>query len=72
MSDFTPDITIASEDESNSIDRSLLEDISEISGVESAFGMMLAIDYPVEINGNAGRLTCFLMGILCWTASKSQ
>lgn len=62
VSDFTPDITIASEDESNSIDRSLLEDISEISGVESAFGMMLAIDYPVEINGNAGKIDLFSYG----------
>ena len=62
VSDFTPDITIASEDESNSIDRSLLEDISEISGVESAFGMMLAIDYPVEINGNTGKIDLFSYG----------
>src|SRR5699024_5559248 len=62
VSDFTPDITIASEDESNSIDRSLLEDISEISGVECAFGMMLAIDYPVEINGNAGKIDLFSYG----------
>lgn len=62
VSDFTPDITIASEDESNSIDRRLLEDISEISGVESTFGMMFDIDYPVEINGNAGKIDLFSYG----------
>lgn len=33
VSDFTPDITINSQDESNSIDKSISEEISEISGV---------------------------------------
>ena len=54
VSDFTPDISIASQDDSNSIDRSLAEDISEIPGVESVFGMMYSIECPAEINGNAG------------------
>ncbi len=62
VSDFTPDITIASQDETNSIDRSLSEEISEISGVESAFGMMLHIGYPVEINGNEGTIDLFSYG----------
>ena len=53
VSDFTPDISIASQDDSNSIDRSLAEDISEIPGVESVFGMMYSIECPAEINGNA-------------------
>jgi len=62
VSDFTPDITIGSQDEKNSIDRSLSEEISEISGVESAFGMMLSIGCPVEINGNAGTIDLFSYG----------
>lgn len=62
VSDFTPDITIASQDETNSIDRSLAEKISEVSGVESAFGMMLNIGYPVEIDGNAGTIDLFSYG----------
>lgn len=37
-------------------------DISEVSGVESAFGMMLNIEYPVEINGNAGTIDLFSYG----------
>ena len=36
VSSFTPDISIASQDDSNSIDRGVLEEISEISGVDSA------------------------------------
>lgn len=62
VSDFTPDITIASQDETNSIDRSLAEEISEIPGVESAFGMMLNTGYPVEINGNEGTIDLFSYG----------
>ncbi len=62
VSDFTPDITIASQDETNSIDRNLSEEISAISGVESAFGMMLSIECPVEINGNAGTIDLFSYG----------
>ena len=53
VSDFTPDITIASQDDSNSIDPSLAEEISEIPGIESVFGMMYSIECPAEINGNA-------------------
>lgn len=52
VSNFTPDLTISSQDGSNSIDKSIAEEISEISGVESVFGMMFSIEYPVEINGN--------------------
>lgn len=61
-SKFTPDMTIASEDGTNSIDRNLVEEISEISGVESAFGMMIATGDPVEINGNAGTIDLFSYG----------
>lgn len=72
VSDFTPDITIASQDNSNSIDRSLLEEISEISGVESTFGMMLKTEYPVEINDNAGKIDLFSYGnVMMDTFKKS-
>ncbi len=62
VSDFTPDITINSQDESNSIDKSILEEISEISGVESVFGMMYSIEYPAEINGNVSTVDLFSYG----------
>lgn len=59
---FTPDITIGSQDDSNSIDKSILEEISEISGVESVFGMMYSIGYPAEINGNMSTVDLFSYG----------
>ena len=52
MSDFTPDITISSQDESNSIDKNIAEEISGIPGVESVFGMMSSVEYLAEISGN--------------------
>lgn len=54
LRNFAPDITIVSQDNTNSIDRSLVEEISKIPGVESAFGTMYALKFPVEINGNVG------------------
>ncbi len=62
VSDFTPDITISSQDESNSIDKSISEEISEISGVESVFGMMYRVEYPAEINGNTTTVDLFSYG----------
>ena len=50
---------ISSEDETNSVDRNLAEDISEIPGVKSVFGTKLHVAYPVEINGNAGTVDLF-------------
>ncbi len=51
-SSLSPEITIASEDNKNSIDRELAGKLSQISGVERAFGTMYAIKLPVLINGN--------------------
>lgn len=62
VSDFTPDITIASQDDSNSIDRSLEEEISEIPGAESVFGMMYSIECPAEINGNTETVDLYSYG----------
>lgn len=62
VSDFTPDISIASQDDSNSIDPSLAEEISEIPGIESVFGMMYSIECPAEINGNAETVDLYSYG----------
>lgn len=62
VSDFTSDITIASQDDSNSIDPSLAEEISEIPGIESVFGMMYSIECPAEINGNAETVDLYSYG----------
>jgi len=72
VSNLTPDITIESQDETNSIDKNLTEEISEISGVESAFGMMLNIGYPVEINGNAGTIDLFSYGEVMMDSFKKS
>ncbi|MEZ3503561.1 ABC transporter permease [Acetatifactor aquisgranensis] len=62
VSDLTPDITVTSQDESNSIDKSISEEISGISGVESVFGMMYSMSYPAEINGNMSTVDLFSYG----------
>lgn len=62
VSDFSPDISIVSQDGSNAIDKSLVEEISEISGVESAFGMMLSAGHPAEINGSETTIDLFSYG----------
>ena len=62
VSNFTPDITISSQDESNSIAKSVSEEISEISGVESVFGTMYNVEYPAEIRGNTSTIDLFSYG----------
>lgn len=51
-SNFSPDVAVASQENLNSIDRSLAAQISGISGVKNAFGTMYRIALPVQINGN--------------------
>ena len=58
-SKFTPDITIASQDDTNSLDGNLPEKIAEIEGVESAFGMMTRTALSVEVNGNEIEIDLF-------------
>lgn len=53
LNSFTPDVAIVSSDDTNSIDRSLAEEISKIPGVEQAFGNMFALNTSAEINGKA-------------------
>ena len=50
-SKFTPDITIGSEDGTNSVDGSLSEEIAGMEGVESVVRMMMNIAYPVTVGG---------------------
>lgn len=62
VSNLTTDITISSQDESNSIDKSISKKISEIPGVESVFGMMYSVKYPAEISGNTSTVDLFSYG----------
>lgn len=59
VSKFTPDITIASQDDTNSVDESLPEKIAQITGVESVFGMMTRIEHPVMVNGSERTIDLF-------------
>lgn len=58
-SKFTPDITIASQDDTNSLDGNLPDKIAEIEGVESAFGMMTRTAFSVEVNGSETEIDLF-------------
>lgn len=58
-SKFTPDIIIASQDDTNSLDGNLPDKIAEIEGVESAFGMMTRTAFSVEVNGNETEIDLF-------------
>lgn len=58
-SKFTPDITIASQDDTNSLDGNLPDKIAEIEGVESTFGMMTRTALSVEVNGNETEIDLF-------------
>lgn len=51
-SNFSPDVAITSQENDNSIDRSLTAQISKIQGVKNAFGTMYDIGLSVKINGN--------------------
>ncbi|MDO4169956.1 MAG: FtsX-like permease family protein [Lachnospiraceae bacterium] len=51
-SDFTPDITISSSENTNSIDRNIVTKIEKIPGVERALGTMYEVKFPAKINGN--------------------
>lgn len=55
-SNFSPDLAIASQDNGNSIERSLAKELSEIPGIEAAFGTMMSSGISVEINGNPGTI----------------
>lgn len=51
LTNFSPDFTIMSQDNTNSIEPGLIGEISEIPGVQDAFGTMYAFSLPVQING---------------------
>jgi len=51
-SNFSPDVAIESQENGNSIDINLVQRLSEMPGVENAFGTMYKIRFPVKINGN--------------------
>ncbi len=52
--DLNPDISIGAVDNTNSMDRSMKEEIAKIPGVEAVFGCMISYDVPAEINGASG------------------
>lgn len=51
-SSFSPDLAIISEENENTIDRQLAEQLAGIPGVEHVIGTMYALKLPVLINGS--------------------
>lgn len=51
-SSFSPDLAIISEENENTIDRQLVEQLAEIPGVEQTIGTMYALKLPALINGS--------------------
>lgn len=54
--DLSPDISIATADGANSLDRGMKEEMSALPGVETAFGCAACYDMPAEINGASGNV----------------
>ena len=71
-SDFTPDITIASADTTNSLDRDLLAQLEQLPGVQSTFGLMLNANLPVEVNGKPSHIDLFSESDSMLKASKKS
>lgn len=51
LSGFTPDIAIVSKDNANTMDRSLKQQLSKITGVKDVCANMFALDMPAQVNG---------------------
>lgn len=54
LNSYTPDMSIVSSENTNSVDRSLKGEISQIPGVKQVYGNMFAIGTPAGINGEEG------------------
>ena len=55
-SDLNPDISIAAVDNANSLSRDMKEKMSEVPGVEAAFGCAMFLGIPAQINGISGKV----------------
>lgn len=56
---YSPDMDIASEDQTNSIRRELADQIREVEGVAHVFGRRVCFDIPAQIPRNTGKeLVC--------------
>lgn len=53
---WQPDVSIISNDETNRLDRGLVEEIREMPGVEQVFGNMCDTDFPVSCGRNIDKL----------------
>lgn len=50
--DYNPDVSIVSADDTNSIDREVLEEMGKVPGVKRVFGNMFDLAAEAKINGN--------------------
>lgn len=53
---YTPDISIVSKDNTCSIDRGLIEELSKINGVKHVFGRSFSYDIPAKIKGEEKKI----------------
>ena len=56
LSPSAPDISIMSQDRSNSVDRALLDEINKTTGVERAFGRMFCPGIPAKYSGKNDKI----------------
>lgn len=52
--ELNPDISIAALNNTNTVSRSMKDEMSKLPGVEAVFGSAMAFNIPVLINGNEG------------------
>ncbi|HBN56076.1 MAG TPA: hypothetical protein DD414_04815 [Lachnospiraceae bacterium] len=72
LNNFAPDIAIESQYNTNSLDRSLPEEISGLEGVECSFGTMMLPAASATINGREGRVDLSSYEEYMMQSSKDQ
>lgn len=54
---WSPDFSITSDDETNSVDKSLAAELSKIDGIDTVYGNMAAIDVPAVSDKDVSEIT---------------
>lgn len=54
---WSPDFSITSDDETNSVDKSLAAELSKIDGIDTVYGNMVAIDVPAVSDKDVSEIT---------------
>ena len=54
---WSPDFTITSDDETNSVDKNLVSQLRKIDGIDTVYGNMAAIDVPAVTDKDVSKIT---------------